>query len=233
MKCYKRIVKAGNRCFLEVYRSIRQIGKVYGRRRKAGITSEDQKIRNHIYAEKKLWWLLNANFEPGDLWVTFTHGVEVDEALCKQRWKNFVKKVGRYLHKQGKNPMVYIGVHEKARYWHTHVVLKGLDAAEVYKLWTYGRKKSEPLYLDGHYIKLAKYMLKNKRQKEPGERRWFQSTGLKRPQETVREISKKTYRRYLQGQRPRLKNYREVKVSQTINDITGQVLCVNYQKSQC
>ena len=163
--------------------------------------------------ERKTWRLLDENFKPGDLWVTFTFTKE-NRPDSPEQAKKIIQNFKRHLRKLYKRAgleLKYIlvcGVGSKGAY-HVHAVLNEYshwhDIATLWQRCTnngeYVRVNFEPLHKMGQLIRLAWYIVKNgqedyKRTKSIFGRRITYSKNLKMPKEQKTKIKKDTWRKH-------------------------------------
>lgn len=142
---------------------------------------------NDRIACKKLTFLMNANFYPGDLHLTLTYDGDaptVEEA--KDEIRNFKRRMKREFEKQGKE-FRWIQVTEwKNHRIHHHLLIPFISNEILKKQWTRGRWWTSTLNRSRNYKKLAEYFVKetSKTLREPGEetkQRWSASKNLVRP----------------------------------------------------
>lgn len=147
---------------------------------------------NLINAERTLTYILNANFDENDYWVTLAidphHGIKAKD--MKTIARNFL----RWYRKKLKNAnatfkYIYAASIENG-FLHLHMVLTGIPETNVKLLimnyWSYGFVDCKPLYEHGDHKGIANYIIKNTeksfRTGEAGMKRRYQSSrGLIRP----------------------------------------------------
>lgn len=188
MPYIKRIVTAGDVIYIKKYYSAR-----YGRKNfaaksaKQAVSSKRMQEINERNAIEKLTWLLNTNFERGDLHVTFTYEGECptpDEA------KENLRKLNRRLRAEYKNQgkaFKYVEVTEyENKRIHHHIVMKSIDVAVLSRAWEMGGIHIRPLYSWGDFSNLAYYLIKETkktfRDNEVSRKRWNASKNLEKPQ---------------------------------------------------
>lgn len=159
------------------------------RKKKEKISELKQKNLNDKNAKKHLIRLLNTNFSDSDLHITLTYKddeLPVNEDEAKKDVNNYLRRIKRFLKRQGLPELKYIAVIEyregkngKKVRMHHHVVISGdigRDNAE--KLWKKGRANADRLQADEFgYEALARYISKDPQ----GKKRWTQSRNLKQP----------------------------------------------------
>lgn len=193
MPYIKRTVTAGKTVEIKKYFSARnRVGeKQRGAREKP--TPEDVAKVNEKNAVDKLRWLLNANFEGGDLFLTLTYNSKMPPPLpetAKKDLEVFLRKARQIYKKQGKE-FKYITVTEyEAKRIHHHVVCNRIDAAELWELWEkrgdHGAMRTRYLDGSGNYAELAEYLVKETRRtfrlnNGLGKKRWSGSRNLTQP----------------------------------------------------
>lgn len=228
MKCYKRKIKSGELIEYEIYKAIRQRdvpGIVRGKNR--GLTSEKQEKLNQINREKHCHRLINANFGQGDLYITLTHKKDVSEDEAMRGQQNFIRRLKYYIRKNDLPELKYIAVTELSGRWHTHMIINKIPMDVVMEIWGKGGIEFEPLYIEGHYKRLAAYIAKpNKKGKH-----WSQSRNLKQPEVTVQEARPRDIKR-IQAGRPPVPppGYREIYRELRDNEITGTSVYMCYER---
>lgn len=163
-------------------------------------TSEAQRIRNEMLAEKRLLMLLHSNFGNSDYSLALTYDDEhcpdtLDEA--RNNVANFFRRLRRRYKKFGYE-LKYIQVTEyKNKRLHHHVILNGandITVSDIQEIWGNGRIHSNPLEKDGYYKELADYYIKetsktfNTTERIYG-KRWTSSRNLEQPETIEEEIT--------------------------------------------
>ena len=193
MPYIKRTVVAGDVVFIKKYYSAR-----YGRKNlsvraaKNAESSKQMQSINERNAIEKLTWLINTNFERGDLHVTFTYAGKcptVEEA--EENLRKLNRKLRKAYKEAGKeHKYVEVTEYENTRIHH-HVVLKNIDIDILQDAWEHGSLHVRPLYSWGDFTSLAEYLVKETkktfRNREIKRKRWNASKNLKKP-EIKREI---------------------------------------------
>ena len=231
MHTYKRTIISGNVLEVEYYQSIRKRNKknvTRGSRR--GLSSEKQSLANKYNGIKRTQRMILNNFKPGDWWVKFGFKDDVDEEQAKRLISNFLKRYARYLKKQGKE-FKYIGCAETGSEnggWHLHLVIEKSDLDDLKKIWGYGGVWVTPLYQEGYYYDLAKYVRKN----VGGKKRLMQSRNLTAPFEDVKEIGKRELRRLEKGLMIKIpEGYRLIEDDFSLNEFTDARYTFTFIKS--
>lgn len=189
MSVIEKRVKAGRT--VTVLQSRKAGNHTAPRADKSGVTSLAQKEGNHRRAVNMLTWLMNTNFQDGDLLVTLDYKRELrpkDSERTHKDFKNFYERLKRNLKKKGVPPPKYIRVIEVgskgAR--HHHIVMQEVELKALRECWTAGGVDVKPLYTDGNYRQIAEYFVKYSKKTMQTENRevkklWYPSRGLKKP----------------------------------------------------
>lgn len=196
MPYLKKTTKVGNRIYVEKVFSAR-----YGKRTipgpKKNKTDAAVKKQQQREREKKLRWLIEANFVPGDWHVTLTFRKDcrtTDREKIKAIKKEFMNALRKIYKKEGKE-LKFVCVTEKLKTCvHFHVVLNDIPhlAKEVTCAWKYGRAYTSSLYeSDDGFKQLASYMIKEDHVK--GEQSYSRSRNLIIPETKVEVISAKKW----------------------------------------
>lgn len=157
-------------------------------------TNEAREKINARTSTEKLERVLAANFDNGDLYVTFSYDDEhlpPDRGAAVRRMRAFVPKLRAARAVRGEElAYVYVteGTYPGGRLHH-HMVLNstGKDIVELRQLWPYGNNvEVRRLKFDEEYTygDLAGYLTKEPKEwgsPKLGERTWNPSVGLKRP----------------------------------------------------
>lgn len=156
-----------------------------GRRKKWRPSSEDQQLRNDIYAELHFKGLVHANFTERDCKVEFTYSNEHNpetEKQARRDFTNYVRRDKAYRVRHGLPPLDYLYTIErgaqKGRY-HIHAIMRGGLAEEIQGIWGKGIVRVTKLLFNQQtgLADLSAYMCKSGKYK----RRWTSSKGLKQP----------------------------------------------------
>lgn len=203
----KRTVVMRNTIDIEkVY--VTRYGRGEAREKRRQPTPEEIERNNARVAAKKLKWILNTNFGPGDYHATLTYRPEErpDKKEARKQLKSLLGKLKRAYKKRGME-FKYIAVTEyKRKSIHHHIVLNGFSGEEdntvrlIGRLWKCGRPKFVPMDENGEYGQLADYLIKETektfRDKEaPGKQRYSRSRNLKMPEIKVEEMKAKEWRK--------------------------------------
>ncbi len=165
-------------------------GKGRGRRTSAAELSPAQKAaKRYRESLRKLSRLINANFSPGDLFLTLTFRGKrrpkaADAEKLFARWIRELRQLRKVLRL---GELKYIAVMEQAERLHIHVLLNDMSVDDVSRIWEHGKVIASRLEKDGEYTGIAHYVTKEGQQ--PNKRRWRQSQNLRKPEVTERKIS--------------------------------------------
>lgn len=125
-------------------------------------TSEAQKKVNERRSKIKKQRIIRANFEKGDLWLTFTYMKEkrpdsIDKAKADR--KSLLDKLRKALQKEGIE-FKYVCVTEVGEKGgvHHHLIMKPCDTAIISKIWKMGGVHIEYVYTED-LERLARYMM--------------------------------------------------------------------------
>lgn len=135
------------------------------RREKTRPTPEAQQKINQRKMERECTRLLNANFQPEDLYVTYTYRKEArpkDGTQMRRQVKTLLEQLRRICKRNG-SELKYIWSAEvgKKGAAHIHMVLSGkISAREIQRIWTHGYIRVTPLDYSGQYRRLAEYLVK-------------------------------------------------------------------------
>ncbi|MFT9055122.1 MAG: hypothetical protein ABF449_00665 [Ethanoligenens sp.] len=198
MHCRKYIY-SGDVLEIEEYIAARPSGKQAPRGSKENLTTAQQQEQNLRNARKWLTRKINANFGRGDIFATLTYkgNQPSDEQAIKDR-SNFFRRSQTLCHRSGKKNPKYIGVTEGMEQSpdhrvHHHVIISGLEAEEIRKLWKNGKVILSWLDPEEDYTGLAHYITKDTGI-GPHKKKWCQSKGLKKPK-IVKKIIKSDHGR--------------------------------------
>lgn len=141
-------------------------GEKRGKKKKP--TKEQIKNQNQRNKEKKIWRILRANFDAGDLWTTlkFPAGTKKTLEELKKTMSNFLLNIRRAYRKIGQQlKYVYrIDIGKKGGI-HIHIIIHGARRINTSGLITKYWKKNghvnfTPLYEEGELKRLAEYIAK-------------------------------------------------------------------------
>ena len=162
-------------------------------------TPEAQKKLNQKRAGDRLRWLLNTNFQDGDLLATFSFHIHPPND--SKEMQAFMSKAIRKMRRL--NPdLKYVYVKEIGPKGsrHVHAVIKGLELSQIKSCWEYGSVQGEILYSGGQYRKIAEYFIKYAAKTEQTEgaligKRWYSSQNLAKPKIKKKIISAREFRK--------------------------------------
>lgn len=228
---YKATVQSGPLREVKFYKSIRQRGKRnVARGINRALTPDKQERANRIRSEQNIKRLILCNFTEGDRWVRFSAPYQKHtEQEFERIVKNFFRRVKHHAKKKGLD-FKYIGFVEsgkKGENWHLHIIIKKevSDIAERCWYWQQGIY-SKPLYLEGAFEDLARYISKD----VSGKKRIKTSRNLQKPTVKVKEHVIREYHRIERGFEPEApQGYYLLKNDVfSINDITGAVFSFSF-----
>ena len=169
MPFYQRTVIAGKTIETKKYYSRMHKPKERRIKRKER-TKEAQENVNIRHQVERLRWLLNCNFEEGDMFVTFS--IRKDER--PDTYKELVKMKDKLIadlrreHKKVNKVFKYVYVLETGDRGaaQIHMVLKSIDTKLLKKCWDRGYIHIKLLDGTGQYGELASYLVKEKGRKK-------------------------------------------------------------------
>lgn len=206
MPYYERRIRSGK--VLEVFRyfSLRRPGAKIPRGENQKKSSHQQLIRNYVNAKKNLTRLVNANFGPGDLYITLTYEApQPSPDRAKQELAKYIRRLREYGKKNGITiKWIAVTEYREGSRPHHHMIISGIGGDMARLMWQtepdpkrrgkrrrwagHGRAPNDTLDRSGDYEFLARYIGK---EDKPGEHRWTASRNLKKPEvEPAREITK-------------------------------------------
>ena len=184
----EKIITSGRYTEIDIYPVIPPQRR---RGRKARPSTEVQEKLNKRYAEKRIGYLVNANFTEEDIRLDLTydknHLPESPED-AQHQCQLFLRRLISFRRKKGLSELKYIyvtEVGEKSGRVHHHIVLSGgVLIKDLARLWGKGYTTVKPLQFDMEYgcTALAEYMVK----KPVLKRRWNCSKNLEQPEVRVR-----------------------------------------------
>lgn len=128
-------------------------------------TPEEMEKINQINAERKLRWIINANFTGGDFHIVVGYGgdfnPEPEEA--RNHFEKFMRDARKIYKKEGKEFKFVFAIERGERGQkkiHMHMVCNYMDTRKLSAVWPYGRIKYNPLDNTGQYADLAAYIIK-------------------------------------------------------------------------
>lgn len=209
MPYISRTITSGDLLEKEIYFATRD-GKKLARAGNSDPTPEQMAKVNEKNAQRKLQRQMCANFsrEAGDVFVTFTHADEIDEARAVKEARNLMDRIKRLRKRLGMEELKYIIVTEKQSHWHHHVIMNGgLTYEQLQQLWgERGRKMAMSTLDDSDGFRgLARYLCEDHKPKRGGidagevnakeprrkyQRRWKASRNLKKPVVEKRQLKR-------------------------------------------
>ena len=169
MPFYQRTVIAGKTIETKKYYSRMHKPKERRIKRKEQ-TKESQENVNIRHQVERLRWLLNCNFEEGDMFVTFSIRKEERPDTYKELVKMKDKLISnmRREHKKVDKVFKYVYVLETGDRGaaHIHMVLKSIDPKLLKRCWDRGYIHIKLLDGTGQYGELASYLVKEKGRKK-------------------------------------------------------------------
>jgi hypothetical protein len=166
MNIYKAVIQSGPLCEIKYYKSFRQRGlKHIARSVKQALSSVKQAERNQISGQQNTQRLILCNFKKGDWWVRFSAPYQnFTEEEFEKEVANFFRRVKYHAKKKGLD-FKYIGFSEcgkRGGNWHLHIVIENSIIETAMKCWKWENGINlTPLYLDGNFKDLAKYVRKD------------------------------------------------------------------------
>ena len=197
----KKTYKAG--ITIEVHKSYSaRYGKNIPRGNRESRTSEAVKRYNEKMAWRKLTREINANFMPGDLFLTCTYqkSARPDPQRAKKNMENFLDRLRRRFKRAGMEfKYILVNAYGKRGGIHHHLIIPAIAYPVVAACWPHGAVRFEALYPNGEYSSLAWYLIKQSHLSPSGEEsipgnRWSGSRNLIKPVEKVEEVDAKEWR---------------------------------------
>lgn len=237
MITYKRVIRTPHMVEVEIYNSIREVGKQYGGRGvNKSLTPQKQRAANAIRNARKWERVIDCNFGENDFFCRFSapYGTFCAEKEFRREVGNFFKRVKRRCDKAG-IVFKYIGFIEcgkSGKNWHMHIVLSESVTKIARECWRWrnGGINLTPLWNNHSYEKLADYIRKD----VAGEKRMMASRNLTRPTVEVRKCTGKELRKLRRGEwvEPP-QGYFAVKDEpvMSINDLTGASYYFKFRKA--
>lgn len=136
-------------------------------------TLEEVKKVNQRMAAKKLRRLIDANFGPGDIYLTLTYR-DSEQRTLEEAKKDLKKFMEKLKYRYGKIGQVFkwiktTGIRKRGAAHH-HIIFNNIDGfnyiKELPKIWPFGTVDIKALYEDGRYMALAEYFVKHKQENE-------------------------------------------------------------------
>jgi hypothetical protein len=188
---------------VEIYNSIREVGKNYGGRGvNKKLSPQKQRIANEIRTTRKWEQIIDCNFCEEDFFCRFSapYGTFCEEKAFRREVNNFFKRIKRRCVKCG-IPLKYIGFIEcgkSGKNWHMHVILSKQVSELARACWHFpnGGINLTPLWQNHSYEKLADYIHKD----VAGQKRMMASRNLARPVVEVRKCTRREVRKIERGE---------------------------------
>lgn len=196
----KRYV-AGNTIEIQKTVSVRY-GITATRREKINRTPEAVQKYNGKMARRQLIRIINANFNPGDIYLTLTYrrGERPGEDEAVKDRSRLLRRLRSKVKKRG-GELRYIAVTAIGSKGgiHHHLILGGIVAEDLRGLWDKGRTDIQYLYENGHYEDLATYLIDQEARGPGGQggiigRRWSGSRNLTIPEPEIEVVDADTWR---------------------------------------
>ena len=216
MPYYERRIRSGRVLEILRYHSLRRPGAKLPRGRNRRPTGEAQAVRNHMRSKDTLTRLVNANFRPGDTYISPTYkGEPPDPAVARKELAKYLRRLREWGKKAG-TEIRWIAVTEyRGTRIHHHLILSGVPGEKARLLWQtepdpaargkrrpwagHGRAPSDTLDDSWDWQFLARYLGKEEKR---GEHRWTGSRNLRRPEVSPpREITRAAVTRALRSPR--------------------------------
>ena len=180
----KKEINAGIVKDIEIYPIYQNSRRKSARAAKTKLSREAQQKLNDKNAKKKLFYILNANFDENDHHITLSYdesNLPPDEKSAEHDGELFLRRLRRASQKHGFNykyiAVVELGV-ENGRLHHHIVAKTGLAAEVIKKMWKYGYCNADRLEIREDVLKgLTNYLVKAPK----GKKRWRYSKNLNRP----------------------------------------------------
>lgn len=169
MSYCKKLYRIGNVIDVSEYHTARYGAPGQKRQKKDKATPEEMEKANQRTKTRKAWHKILANFTKGDYYITLTYRPAArpeDMQQAKKDFGAFMRIVRREYRKRGSDVKWIRNIEVGSRgAWHVHMIINairgGLDI--IANAWKHGWIKSEGMYEDGRYKKLASYITKGPR----------------------------------------------------------------------
>ena len=185
---------------VDLFRVGEQEHRANTRRKRELASSLAQQAKNEKYSKRRFVQIVNTNFSPAALVLHLTYDdgsrpAPGDKESCDRDFTNFIRRMRRYMKKNGRGEAKWVSVGEYDRVDedgtvhgrpHFHMIVEGdISRDELEALWCrrngekLGLTRCERLDFDhGSVEGLVRYMLKRNK----FERRWRMSRNLKMPE---------------------------------------------------
>lgn len=165
------------------------------RAKKSRPTEAAQVLQNMKETQRRVKWMINANFASDDITLTLSYKGRQPATLDEARrdMQAYIRRVRRWRKKHGLPEMKYIYVIEaagedgRAARIHHHIIMTGMDREVAERIWDKGRCNSSRLQPDERGLEgLAKYITKTS-PKNQGRKKWCGSRNLDEYEETFND----------------------------------------------
>lgn len=199
---YRRFTTIAGKTIITRYTDSSRVKTEKTRKKKEKPTPEAVAKVNAINQERNLTAEINANFGPGDLWITLAYpGMEtIEEAMkriskFKRNLRNLCRKLGL--------PYKLIeatGIGKQAGKPHHHLVVnKEITKEMIWQFWPQEYTHMEFLWRSGNYSRVAHYMLDNaassKDKRGSHKKAWRSSRTVTKPETKKETLKRKPFSR--------------------------------------
>lgn len=201
MNIYRATITSGPMLEIKYYKSRRRRNKKNVTRGiNRALTPEKVAIANKIRGEINTQRLILCNFQQGDWWCRFSAPYQnFTEEEFEKIVGNFFKRIKYHAKKAGLQ-FKYIGFCEcgkRGGNWHLHIIIEDCIREIAMEQWPYKNGMDfTPLYLDGNFKDLAKYIRKD----VSGKKRLKTSRNLTKPTVDVKEHVKREFKKVERGE---------------------------------
>ena len=209
---YKKVTRSGNVLEVELIENCRIVNRKVVRNQNRQRTPEKQKERNYFNAIRKLSRVINANFMPGDLFLTLTYRGKKQPTFeqAEKDMQKFLRSIRTIRRLRGLPELKFVsvieqGTEEEQKRIHIHIIMNAMSIDEVNDIWHHGKVLTSRLEADGEYTGLAHYISKEPRREH--KKRWSQSRNLTRPEPEYEEIKKSELEKEIPTPRGYVKKY--------------------------
>lgn len=166
------------------------------------MTSEEMAKVNERNCIKKLRRKIQANFDEEDLFLTLTYRAasRPDVKTARKQLKNFLNRIRKIWKKEGYKLKYIVVTEYMNKSIHHHLILNdlpdGSGSKKVNQIWkTNGATHNKYLYEDGHYERLASYLVKETNKSfraagNPAKLRYSCSRNLKDPKPRIEKLKR-------------------------------------------
>lgn len=142
-----------------------QCAKLLERGLKPCVQRGDVTVTWHRDALRELIRKVDANFGPGDIFITLTHkGNLLTYEQAQKHLKDYLRRIECWREKNGLSKFKYIYASECGEDWkmrraHHHVIMSGMDRGEAERMWDRGRATCQRMPTDEFELEwLIRYM---------------------------------------------------------------------------